>query len=141
MIPHNTFSVDRIEAIRSTFQELQSVSRTAERLGINYLTAQKYTADLRDKKERRNAYNIIKTQKALASPVTLDQASMQKGYVKLQKNEKVLPNRVHKPKKSVPMFDSKNTVLFVDMDDLRSPEEIRSEWKIKQELSLKNLAV
>ncbi|MVZ67411.1 hypothetical protein GQF61_16270 [Sphingobacterium sp. DK4209] len=73
--------------------------------------------------------------------VVIDQSVMQKGHVKLQKNEKILPNRVHKPKKSVPMFDSKNTVLFVDIDDLRNPEEIRSEWRIKQELSLKNLAV
>jgi len=72
--------------------------------------------------------------------VIIDQSNMQKGHVKLQKNETVLPNRIHKPKKSIPMYDSKNTVLFVDIDCQKSPEQIRAEWRTKQEQSLKNLA-
>lgn len=65
---------------------------------------------------------------------------MQKGHVKLQKGETILPTRIPKAQRSVPMYDSKNTIKFVDLDDPRSNEEIRSAWKEEQEKKLRSLA-
>ena len=65
---------------------------------------------------------------------------MEKGHVKLQKGETILPTRIPKAQRSVPMYDSKNTIKFVDLDDPRSNEEIRSAWKEEQEKKLRSLA-
>lgn len=145
----NNMAHDRLNMSRGEVAEKYGVNQSwVHKLTANHPLASQFKS-LRFR-EHRKEIKPKETKKPKLKPkptkkkkdvVVIDQSVMQKGHVKLQKNEKVLPNRIHKPKKSVPMFDSKNTVLFVDIDDLRSPEDIRSEWRIKQELSLKNLAV
>ncbi|SEG75560.1 helix-turn-helix domain-containing protein [Sphingobacterium lactis] len=65
---------------------------------------------------------------------------MQKGHVKLQKGEKIFETKQPKAMRSVPMYDNKNTIKFVELDDPRSNEEIRSAWKEEQEKKLRSLA-
>lgn len=134
-----------------------SRGEVAEKYGVNQSWVHKLTADhplapqfksLRFREHRKeNPAKEVKKPKLKAKPTkkkkdvsVIDQNGMQKGHVKLKKNETVLPNRIHKPKKSIPMYDSKNTVLFVDIDCQKSHEQIRAEWRTKQEQSLKNLA-
>ena len=70
----------------------------------------------------------------------IDQVDMQKGHAKLQKGETILPNRTPKEQRLVPMYDNKNTIKFIEMDDPRSNEEIRTAWKEEQDKKLKNLS-
>ena len=131
-IQYNQFDIKKVELIRSTFIRIKNLSETATTLGINYMTAQKYTADLRPGKKKKG--------ESPKPPIKLDQSDMQKGHVKLQKGETILPTRIPKAQRSVPMYDNKNTIKFVDLDDPRSNEEIRSAWKEEQEKKLRSLA-
>lgn len=80
--------------------------------------------------------NVIKKKDILE----IDQNKMEKGHAKLQKGETILPNRTPKEQRLVPMYDNKNTIKFIDLDDTRSNEEIRSAWKEEQEKKLRSLA-
>lgn len=72
--------------------------------------------------------------------VVVGQVDMQKGHVKLQKNEKVFETKKQDFSRSVSMHDSKNTVLFIKASDKRSNEQIRSDWHAKQAEGLRKLA-
>jgi len=66
--------------------------------------------------------------------------NLEKGFAKVHGGEKVFETKQPKAMRSVPMYDSKNTIKFVDLDDPRSNEEIRSAWKEEQEKKLRSLA-
>jgi len=72
--------------------------------------------------------------------VTVGQIDMQKGHVKLQKNEKVFETKKQEFARSVSMHDSKNTVLFIKSSDKRSNEQIRKEWLEKREGELRKVS-
>lgn len=63
-----------------------------------------------------------------------------KGFAKVKKTEKVFETKQPKAMRSVPMYDNKNTIKFVELDDPRSNEEIRSAWKEEQDKKLRSLA-
>ena len=63
-----------------------------------------------------------------------------KGFAKVKKTEKIFQTKQPKAMRSVPMYDNKNTIKFVELDDPRSNEEIRSAWKEEQDKKLKNLS-
>lgn len=65
---------------------------------------------------------------------------MQKGHVKLRGGDTIHESALKGAMRSVPMYDNKNTIKFVDLDDPRSNEEIRSAWKEEQEKKLRSLA-
>lgn len=65
---------------------------------------------------------------------------IQKGHFKLQKNENVFETKVRTEARSVPMYDSKNTVLFIKSSDKRTNEQIRKEWLEKREGELRRVA-
>ncbi|MDM1049491.1 hypothetical protein [Sphingobacterium hotanense] len=134
-----------------------SRGEVAEKYGVNQSWVHKLTADhqlasqfksLRFREHRKdNPAKEVKKPKLKPKPTkkkkdvsVIDQTGMQKGLVKLKKNETVLPNRIHKPKKSIPMYDSKNTVLFVDIDEPKCPDQIRAEWHEAQNKSFKKFA-
>jgi len=73
-----------------------------------------------------------KTEAKQIIPAIQSNEMMQKGHVKLQKNETVLPSRIRKAQRSIPIYDSKNTLIFVDEDDPRSNEIIRQEYLSKK---------
>ncbi len=142
--------VERIAKDRLTL----SVSETAKKHGISEMYVKVLTLK---HPNQANFYNPVRDYskrnlnptKKLGRPRTVvdnkksKDASlevMQKGHVKLQKGETILPTRIPKAQRSVPMYDSKNTIKFVDLDDPRSNEEIRSAWKEEQEKKLRSLA-
>jgi len=74
-------------------------------------------------------------------PVTeIGHDTVYKGFAKLKPNEKVYETREHRPKRAVPIRDIKNTIIFVDQDDPRSNDQIRTEYLARREELIKQLA-
>lgn len=67
-------------------------------------------------------------------------SGMQKGHVKLRDGDTIHESALKRTMRSVPIYDNKNTIKFVEMDDPRSNEEIRTAWKEEQEKKLRSLA-
>ena len=80
--------------------------------------------------------NVVKKKDVLE----IDQMKMEKGFAKVHGGEKIFDTKQPTAMRSVPMYDNKNTIKFVDLDDPRSNEEIRSAWKEEQERKLRSLA-
>lgn len=117
-------------------------AQVAEKFGksIRWVTWVTQDSDLRDKfvnaRKLRESQGIGKTKRIEIK----DRVPTEKGYIKLKPKEIILPTRIPKAQRSVPMYDNKNTIKFVDLDDPRSNEEIRSSWKEEQEKKLRSLA-
>lgn len=64
------------------------------------------------------------------------------GHAKVTAKDKVFKSKVFNPSdyRKIKMNDSKNTVRFIRLTDPRTDEEVRAEWKDKQERKLKSLA-
>ena len=67
-------------------------------------------------------------------------SEMQKGLAKLRDGDTIHESALKGAMRSVPMYDNKNTIKFVELHDPRSYEEIRSAWREEQEKKLRSLA-
>lgn len=117
--------VTNLSDLRSKFVRMKRPLKPKEPAGLN--------TSLKLKRLRRKKQEAV--------PLKEDALlGIQKGNAKLMKGEKVHPQRKHEPTRSIPMLDSKNTILFVKLTDTRSNDQIRSEWHAKQAEGLRKLA-
>ncbi len=146
---------DRASSEKRKMYDQMAIDRltmTSIEVGIKYGITTRYVNQLLQKHPEKGKFKMIR-QKAdpklksrpntrIKTKVTepIDKPSMQKGHFKLQKNEKIFQTKQPKAMRSVPMYDSKNTIKFVELDDPRSNEEIRSAWKESEEKKFKNLS-
>ncbi|GHE35069.1 hypothetical protein [Sphingobacterium griseoflavum] len=84
-------------------------------------------------------HSDIKRKKDINS---IDHSRMEKGEVKLKKNERVFENRTFDKslQRAVSLNDSKKTVVFVKSSDTRSDEEIRSFFRERNDKEIKELS-
>src|SRR5690606_2481972 len=78
------------------------------------------------KKHREQKPAIRKQVTAKDEPKLFRSDGMGKGHIKLKKNERVLPTKAYDPnqQRSVPLNDGRNTLIFVNINDTRSDDEV-----------------
>lgn len=108
---------------------VMSLANVAKKHKLSLFTVLKYTRD-----------NPLVRGLRHSNSLPGSQPHMQKGHVKLQKNEKVFETKKQDFTRSVSMHDSKNTVLLIKSSDKRSNEQIRKEWLSKREGELRKVS-
>lgn len=85
--------------------------------------------------------NNTKKEHLKKEPKLFRSDGMQKGHVKLKKEEKVIPTRKYTPseQRAVPLNDGKNTLIFVNINDTRTNDEVRRAFIEKNEREYQSL--
>ncbi len=74
------------------------------------------------------------------APKVREGAKIQTGECKINTNQKVYKTKQTEVTRTVSMYDSKNTVLFIKSSDRRSNEQIRKEWLSKRDGELRKVS-
>ena len=138
----NKDDISRVRQEVAMLRHTLYATEVAKRLGKSVKWVYWITKDC-DDQEKFLKYHRKKAVRAIGKTQrfeTKDRVPTDRGFAKLKKTEKIFETKQPKAMRSVPMYDNKNTIKFVDLDDPRSNEEIRRAWKEEQEKKLRSLA-
>lgn len=88
--------------------------------------------------EKKRKYQPKKAPKTMegakSNKLSIDQSKMQKGNVKLKAYERVFENKVYKKEeqRAVPLNDNKGTIVYVNISDQRTNDQIRKVFDDKE---------